>query len=383
MTVEQLLFALLRTALCEQSPDDRAKDALAVHGEALVALAKQQDLMPLIAEALRISALSDTAGVAGETLYREQMLAVFRHEQQQHDQSRVEKALADAQIAYLPLKGAVIRAFYPEPWMRTSCDVDVLVHEQDTERAIKALEAIGFCMAKRNYHDISMHSESGTHLELHFTIMETLDGINALLSRVWEFCAPTDRDFCYAMSPEFFLFHTVAHMAHHFVAGGCGIRPFLDIWVWRQSHTLDMAQVEHLLAQGGILDFYRVCERLIDVWFKGEPHDDLTHRVQAYLLHGGAYGSVQAQVAMKQHKKGGKLGYICSRVFLPYDMLRHYYPVLDRHKWLYPAMQVRRWGRLLAWRRAKRSMRELAASNAVTPEQAKKTERLLKDVGLS
>ena len=31
------------------------------------------------------------------------------------------------QIPFLPLKGSVIRQYYPEPWMRTSCDIDILV----------------------------------------------------------------------------------------------------------------------------------------------------------------------------------------------------------------------------------------------------------------
>ena len=383
MKARQLLFALLRTELCHAELGAKERELLATEAQALLALAKQHDLVPLVADALTKCDLLDTATPTGAALYREHMLAVFRHEQQEHECERIEKALTEAKIAYLPLKGAVIRALYPEPWTRTSCDIDILVREQDLDSAIEALASIGFGDKKRNYHDVSLRSESGTHLELHFTIKETLEGLNPLLSRVWEFCSPTaENEYCYVMTPEFFLFHTVAHMAHHFVSGGCGVRPFLDLWVWNQARKPNTATVEDMCAQSGVLDFCRAACRLIGVWLEQKPHDDLTRRMETYLLHGGAYGSIQAQAAMKQQQKGSKAHYVFSRVFLPYDMLRHYYPILERHKWLMPAMQVRRWGRLLRPKRMKRSVRELSANASVNKEQAAKTVRLLSDVGL-
>ncbi|MBQ9777538.1 MAG: nucleotidyltransferase family protein, partial [Clostridia bacterium] len=384
MTVEQLLFALLRTELCDAEIDGEVRRALADNGEALFALAKQHDLVPLITDALMKHELLDTNTSVGAMFYKEQMLAFFRHEQMVHEKERIERALADAEIVYLPLKGAVVRAFYPEPWTRTSCDIDILVHEQDLERAIRALEAIGIHARKRNYHDVSLRSESGTHLELHFTIQEAETGMDAMLAGVWDFCAPIgEGEYRYAMTPEFFLFHTVAHMAHHFMSGGCGIRPFLDIWVWRKACMPNGTVVKDMCEQGGVWSFYCAARRLIGVWLEQQPHDDLTRRMERYLLQGGAYGSIQAQAAMKQQQKGGKVRYVLSRVFLPYDMLRYYYPVLEKHKWLTPAMQVRRWGRLLRPKRLKRSVQELSANASVTKEQAAKTAELLADVGLS
>ncbi|MBO4954226.1 MAG: nucleotidyltransferase family protein, partial [Clostridia bacterium] len=36
-------------------------------------------------------------------------------------------------IDFMPLKGAVIRQYYPEPWMRTSCDIDIHVKKDRLE----------------------------------------------------------------------------------------------------------------------------------------------------------------------------------------------------------------------------------------------------------
>ena len=38
-------------------------------------------------------------------------------------------------IFFLPLKGAVIRDFNPEAWMRTRSDIDILIREEDYEKA--------------------------------------------------------------------------------------------------------------------------------------------------------------------------------------------------------------------------------------------------------
>ena len=65
--------------------------------------------------------------------------AVFRYEQLNYENERICMALEKAQIPFIPLKGSIIRKYYPESWMRTSCDVDVLVHEEDAEKAVDVL----------------------------------------------------------------------------------------------------------------------------------------------------------------------------------------------------------------------------------------------------
>lgn len=52
----------------------------------------------------------------------------------------ISNALESQQIEYILLKGAVIRDLYPQKWMRTSCDIDVLVHEDELNCAISIIE---------------------------------------------------------------------------------------------------------------------------------------------------------------------------------------------------------------------------------------------------
>ena len=64
--------------------------------------------------------------------------AQYRFVKQEAELEHIRAVLEREGIAYVPLKGAVMRALYAEPWMRTSCDIDVLVHETDLERAVEA-----------------------------------------------------------------------------------------------------------------------------------------------------------------------------------------------------------------------------------------------------
>ena len=48
------------------------------------------------------------------------MIAIYRYEKINYELNRLRSALNEAQIPFIPLKGSVLRQYYPEPWMRTS-----------------------------------------------------------------------------------------------------------------------------------------------------------------------------------------------------------------------------------------------------------------------
>lgn len=61
--------------------------------------------------------------------------------------------------------------------MRTSCDIDVLVREIDSEKAKSVLvDEYGYVYRGKGSHDISLFSPTNTHIELHYDFIE--DGIS-------------------------------------------------------------------------------------------------------------------------------------------------------------------------------------------------------------
>ena len=99
-------------------------------------------------------------------------------------------------------------------------------------------------------------------------------------------------------------------------------------------------------------------------------------------MRGGVYGSTDNRVAIQQKKRGGRLGYVFSRMFIPYEKLKRYYPILEKHKWLTPFMQIRRWFMIFKPDVAKMAKREMSANGTIDKNKANETGNLLESIGL-
>lgn len=380
------LFALLRSEIFGGELSD-AERALITDDcvESLYACSKQHDLVHVIGTALERNGMLRDGDPITLKFQKQQMTAIYRYEQINYELAQIDAALTEAKIAFLPLKGAVVRELYPEPWMRTSCDIDVLVHEEDLGAAMDALKnALGYrTKGARGFHDVSLYSEGGTHLELHFNVLENMSNIDRLLARVWEFAAPeTEGSFRYRLNSEFFAFHLLSHMSYHFITGGCGIRSFVDLCLWRGKVGYDETVLEEMCRECEIDAFACAAFRLAGVWFSGNPSDELCGQMQDFILRGGVYGSLENKVSVQQTRKGGKLKYLLSRIFGSYEMMKHRYPILVKHRWLMPFCQVHRWCCRLVKGDFDRAAHELSANQKMTKRQVKETAEFLEKLGL-
>lgn len=372
------LFALIRSAL-DASPVAEIEADLGY----LYQVAKTHDVEHLITLSLKQNGL-----LKKEDSFMEKSLlkAVYRYETSNYVLKELSDALEKAKIPFIPLKGSVLRKYYPEPWMRTSCDIDVLVHREDLERSIECLISTLGCEEKsRETHDVSLFTPRGVHIELHFDLVEEGRANNAIdvLRSVWENASLRENyKYHYEMADAFFYFYHIAHMAKHFESGGCGIRPFIDLWIMDHMGDVDFSARDNLLSKGGLLNFAEVSRALSRVWLGGEEADEISLQLQEFLLSGGVYGSSENRVALQQKKKGGRYGYILSRIFIPYEKLKRYYPILEKYRWLAPIMQVRRWFMLLRPEVANMAKNELKTNQSLKKDRADEMGIFLKNIGL-
>lgn len=320
-----------------------------------------------------------------KTKFDEQVFtAVYRYEKINYELEQIKQVLNEVKISFIPLKGSVIRKFYPEPWMRTSCDIDILVKEDDAEKAAQILhEKASYRIGGKGDHDISLVSASGVNIELHFKL--TVLGFNRFLTLndIWNGSEIESVSECeYKMTDELFLLYHVYHMAKHFLYGGCGIKPFVDLWIIKNKIGYNEEKTERILQESGLLDFYNYALKLTNVWFKNCEHDDVTKRMEKYVLLGGVYGSLEQYVAMKQNKKGGKFRYLLSRIFLSYEQMGIYYPSLKKCPILFPFYQIIRWFRIVFCGGSKKAINEIKINQNLSKETKRETSRLIKELGL-
>ena len=380
----QIFFALLRSAICgtKLTAEERSNYSAEML-QNLLSLSLKHDLPHVLAHGLKQNDLIPEDRTDIDQYLLE---AVYRLEQMEYEYASICTALEKAEIPFLPLKGSVIREYYPEPWMRTSCDIDILVHSRDLDNAVSYLsENHKYEEKDRSTHDFSLYSPTGIHVELHFDLVEEARANNAInvLQFVWLNAAPhSGSKYWYEMTDPFFYFYHIAHMAKHIETGGCGIRTFLDLWILDHMENIDQSARDRLLEQGGLLQFAGMCRKLSRMWFDAGEQEDILLQMQDFILCGGIFGTTENRVALQQSKMGGRLGYILSRIFIPFAKLKRYYPILEKHPWLMPLMQIRRWFMLFNPEIAQMAKREIATNSCWEKEKAADMSLFLKNIGL-
>jgi len=347
--VHKLLIALLRAAVDEEyaltvsSLDDETL-------EALFKLSEQHSVTPIVAEVLSRQNLLGESTIKDE--YKKALMqAIFRYQKQQAELMKLSSLFEQNEILHIPLKGAVLRNFYKEPWLRTSSDIDILVKPESVELASQLMQDSGYTYVQKGAHDVSFFSENHVHIELHFDVIEKeaeFANVNRVLFNIWDYAEKkSGKQYEYVLFDNMFYFYHIAHMAKHFVQGGCGVRPFLDLWILNHHVAYNEEKKNTLLQTGGILTFAAATEQLVRVWFSEEAETDVIKQMEQYLFSGGIYGNLENQIAMTQAETDSKLKSALSKIFLAYDTIKFQYPILQKHKWLLPFYEVKRWCKLI------------------------------------
>lgn len=376
--IQEPFFALIRSMVCENHSGDEWTHPGEEELKQILSLAKAHDLMSIITAALAKQNLLPPAKAA-----QHQLNAVWRYEKLNHELDQICRVLEQNGIDYIPLKGAVIRPYYPEPWLRTSCDIDILVHEEDLDRMSDLLMSeLNYTLdEEKSVHHISMHAPNGVHLEPHFNLRENTEKLDKVLDEVWENSRSTGGH-RYTQSNEFLLFHIIAHMSHHFQNGGCGVKPFIDLYLLEQKLDFDKDRLMDFCKRAGVAQFYDCARKVIDVWFNESPHTDVTRRIEDFVLSGGVYGTKANHVAIAQERAGNKFRHILTRIFMPMKSLKIKYPILEKHPWLMPVYQAVRWVQMLCKKQLGTYRRELDMICGLSDERRNEIGRLLDDVGL-
>ena len=385
MGAEQVLFCLLRIAVCNWAGDEAVRAACTPETlERVYAIAVKYDLAHLLGIALNKLGLGDMP--AAKSANQQQMLATYRYIQLSHEQAAVSQVLEEGAIPFIPLKGAVMRDLYPESWMRTSCDMDILIHEEDLERATELLKTrLQYTCKGRSPHDVALDSPGGVHLELHYTVLERTELVMLpkVMETIWEEATPAEgKRYHMVLSDAMFYCYHIAHMAKHFEIGGCGVRSLLDTWILRHRVEFDEKARETLLARGGLTAFAKAAESLSEAWFSGAEKDSLSTQMEQYILTGGLYAGMENRVAVEHARKHRGLSYVLSRVFLPYEVMAGQYPVLKKRKWLLPFCHVMRWCKRLFDGGIRRGAKELQVNATMEEEKVLTTQELLQHLGL-
>lgn len=369
-SVVEELFSCIRNEMGEEGLEERKADKVSF--EELYHFAAMHDLAHFVCHSAVYKDELRKCEV-GKNLFQ---AAIFRHVRQDAALHEISDAFTEAEIPFLPLKGSVLRRYYPEPWMRTCGDIDILIRPSDFERGKKALiEQCSLEFHSISKKDAQFYGLRGVHLELHFVLIRDTALPALQPDEIWSHC--THDGFCYAMPDDDFYAYHLMHMKEHFVTGGCGIRTFLDLWVLNHRVEYDSEKRSIKLAECGLTEFAGACTHLSEVWFGTAAHTPLTQSMEDYIVGAGVYGSVENWVRVRQVQGGGKVKSLLRRLWLPYDKLVWDYPGLEGRRYLQPYYEAKRLFKMVFSGRMGRSIQEMKANQRMDRQSRKELQAIL------
>ncbi len=261
-------------------------------------------------------------------------------------------------IWYLPLKGVILKDYYPALGMRQMSDNDILFDASFADEVKVYMESQGY---KASYfgggnHDV-YRKEPIYNFELHRALYGQTHqtGWAEYYENVKEkLVLNSGSGYGYHFTEEDFYVYITSHAYKHYNGSGTGLRTLLDFYVYLKAkeQEIDFAYIEKECEVLGIAEFERLnrglCKKVFDkpeaVEFAsrlgGLSKEEL--ELLEFYLNAGIYGTMERMVGnriRKYREKSGsnsKLGYLLSRVFSTREIYMSW-PFLNKHKWLVPA----------------------------------------------
>ena len=252
----------------------------------------------------------------------------------------ISEAFSDNKIKFLPLKGAVIKNYYPEANMRTMSDLDILLEEKDRKKAKEIMLEAGYEITLDNVtHEDVFYKPPLMNIELHYSPVpkdhSEYDYYQKIIPQL--------------LNPENLWYYEdqyvylIAHTAKHFRSGGIGVRAVADIFFFNRHNFSDKNYIENELKKLSLSGFEKQMKSLGKMWFEnGEENDDLK-LIGNYVLGSGAFGlNKQLVLSNKKVKNGSKNSFVFSRIFPSKNKMVTAYPSLNKFPILLPVFWVLR-----------------------------------------
>ncbi len=348
--------------------------------DTLLELSERQDVTHMVCDAL----LKNGIPCGNNILTSRYYAAIWRVEQMDHEMACMSDLFEKHGIDFIPLKGSVLRGLYPQRWMRTSSDIDILLRaEQEKEAEELLVKELGYEYDTKHeyiHHGTLFSPVNHVHVEPHWTLFHDTHSRSScfeVFDKIWDRAVPdpAGSGHRYALSDADAYTYLVAHMEKHFhQSGGCSIKGLLDLWLMDRIPDADIEGRKRMIREVELSRFEDRIKDLIYCWMEGRNAEN--EQLEQFVLQGTLFGTARSITEMQAARKG-RLGYMASRIFLPLSQMKLLYPVLDKHPLLLPVMWIRRLGKVAG----KNDRRRIEEQIKTTIDADKEDLRRLRELG--
>lgn len=237
----------------------------------------------------------------------EVMLSVSAQVQRSSETVRIYNLLKKNGIKSIIFKGAVCRAMYSNPEYRISSDEDFLVGTENMQRAAEILISDGYEIIDSKGGEIKLFGRVlNSIIELHSSVVDecisdAYSEIGSMLRRQLE--SPVMTDIGCGEIATFSRSHgflsLCMHFYNHFIIGGIGIRPVMDVacFIKKYEDEIDFdfcfSVLRTVNAEKLIKTLIALCNKVFETDCKYADNENAVDMLLEDILSAGAYGTAE------------------------------------------------------------------------------------------
>lgn len=303
--------------------------------ERIYASAQRHMLEAMVGECILSRNMIETKSELAARIKNQINVSIYRMMESDIERKSLYDYFEKHRIWYLPLKGQILREYYPKPYFRQMGDYDFLYDGSFQKIVERHLDEKGFVHEESSRIDQGFRKNS-VHFELHRALCTGTDDYKEMLDyyneKGTDFLLEDLSDgavYKKQLSVDDFYIYFVIHAFKHYRMSGIGIRYLVDLYVFlnKTSNVVDFHYIEQELCKVNAKSFETCSRRLAQKLFCSNEKlqfDSEESEMLIKMFNGGTYGNRynlhQYRIEQLKKNKSGQVTmgkYIWSRLFPP------------------------------------------------------------------
>lgn len=321
-TNEGYFLHLLKCGLKSEKPEE---PPVGIDFEAIFELAKKQDVENIVflsIDQLENNIDSNLYSIWQEAYYKRMKYSAF----QDMALEELIEVFTKAGIDCMPLKGSVIKNYYPNPDLRTMGDIDFLVREQNRQVVRDIMHSLGYEDDLLDDGQVDSFRRSKLeYIEVHYDFSAKNHIMHEVFTIDWDKLVPTGTPHLFKQTFEDLYFFNTGHYVKNMHNKGMGLRGVVDTFVLWNRLTDNQKQVlNERFAEVNIDEFNSKLVKIADIWFNEVKDDGSLDALQKYLLNKKTYGDYKTETilnAVYSEQTSSNAKYLKDKIFPSADDL--------------------------------------------------------------
>ena len=243
----------------------------------------------------------------------EQMKALYRDMNFEGERKNILSFLEQNGIWHMPLKGVILKNYYPKPFLREFADNDILFDEHFSSQVEDFMLSQGYARKQSDSGHVMEYEKAPCfNFEMHRSLYHTNNPVfyDYYKDVKEKLIKDEGVKFGFHFSDEDFYIFMISHAFRHYRDNGVGIRTLLDIYVYNKAkgEALDYRYIENELRKIESFEFEKTMRALSKRAF-GETNPVFSAEEEEILLYyfkSGTYGSMDIRMQNRVEKLTGE-----------------------------------------------------------------------------